>query len=275
VNNGLHFAAQHSPRHVEEDAVRDRMRGIRGLLLDVDGTLLVNDEPVPGAGDFIAELRRRGLAFRVTTNTTRRPRRETAEVLQRGGIEVRPGEILGPAALARRRIIESGSLRAGLLVPPSAREDLSGVIEDEAKPDWVVVGDIGAGFTFQRLNQAFRWLLGGAKLLALHRNRCWLAGPEGLVLDAGAFVAALEYGADVTAEVVGKPAPAFFELALADLGIPAAETLVVGDDPETDGAGRAAGCRVALVRTGKFAGTDDDARQAGAEIVADSVAQLL
>src|SRR5262249_38950173 len=137
---------------------------------------------------FIESLRRRALPFRVTTNTTRRPRRETAAVLQRGGIDVRAEEILGPAALACRRIVGSGRLRAGLLVPDAAREDLPGVVEEAGRPDWVIVGDIGAGFTFERLNQAFRWLLGGATLLALHRNRCWLAGPDGLVLDAGAFV---------------------------------------------------------------------------------------
>lgn len=255
--------------------MKPRLDDIRGLLIDVDGTLLVDDEPVAGAAEFVERIRRRGLAFRITTNTTRRPRRETAAVLARGGISVRPEEILGPAALAHRRILDSGRLRAGLLLPPSAREDLPGIVEDETQPDWCVVGDIGSGFTFDRMNQAFHWLRGGAALIALHRNRYWLAPPGRIVLDAGAFVAALEYGAGVTAEVVGKPAPAFFELALADLGIPAAEALIVGDDPEADGAGRAVGCRVALVRTGKFRGSDAEARNAGAVVVADSVAGIL
>ena len=253
----------------------DRLEGVRGVLLDIDGTLLHLDEPVPGAAEFVETLRRRNIAFRITTNTSRRPRRETAAVLQRGGIAVTADEILGPAALARRRIVDSGRLRAGLLVPEAAREDLPGIVEEDARPDWVVVGDIGHGFTFDRLNVAFHWLLGGARLLALHRNRHWQAPGGRLVLDAGAFIAALEYGAGVTAEVVGKPAPAFFQLALADLAVAPAEALVLGDDPEADGAGAAVGCRVALVRTGKFTGSEDEARRAGAAFAVDSIADLI
>src|SRR3989454_1077173 len=150
------------------------------------------------------------------------------------------------------------------------------LVNDEPHPDWLVVGDIGKGFTWERLNAAFRWLLDGASLLALHKNRYWHAGAEeGLVLDAGAFVAALEYSAGVTAEVVGKPSVAFFELALAELGLPAPQVLVVGDDVETDiVGGAAAGCRTALVRTGKFTGDPGELSARRPDLIVDSVSDL-
>src|SRR5262249_60228650 len=96
------------------------------------------------------------------------------------------------------------------------------------RPDRVVVGDLGRGFTSDVLNAAFRHLRGGAGLIALQKNRYWSAGSEGILLDAGAFVAALEYAAGVTAVVVGKPSARFFELALASIGVPAATGGSVG-----------------------------------------------
>jgi HAD superfamily hydrolase (TIGR01458 family) len=250
------------------------LEGIRGLLIDIDGTLLVDDQPVPGAAQAVSALRERGLALRFSTNTTRRPRAATASVLSRSGIEAGPGEVVAPVMLARRRILASGRLRAGLIVPPEAREDLAGVVEDERTPDWVVIGDVGRGFTWERLNAAFRWLRGGASLLALHKNRWWLAGEDGAILDAGAFVTALEYACEVTAEVVGKPSPAFYELALEEVGLVASEALVIGDDPETDVEGGArVGCRTALVRTGKFTGRVEDL-PVRPDLVLDSIADL-
>ncbi len=225
--------------------------GVRGVLFDVDGTLLVRDEPVPGASRALEHLRARGIPFRIGTNTTRRPRSAVAEILRRGGIEVQNDEVLAPAILARRRILDSGRSRAALLVPPPSREDFAGVQEDDDHPDWVVLGDLGREFTFERMNRALRFLRSGARLIALHKNRVWDNGVDGVVLDAGPFVSALEFATGLDADVVGKPARGFFELALEELGRAAGETLVVGDDLEADGrGGAAAGCRTALVLTG-------------------------
>lgn len=251
------------------------IEGIRGVLLDVDGTLLDADRPISGAAQAIERLRRKGVALRMTTNTTRRPRSAVAEVLRRAGIRVRDEEVLAPSVLARRRILDSGRRRAALLVPPAARADFEGVEEDASRPDWVVLGDLGRGFTWETLNRAFHWIRGGAALLALHRNRHWDNGTDGVVLDAGPFVAALEYATGTEAELVGKPARAFFALALADLGVRGEETLVVGDDLEADCAGGAdAGCRTALVLTGKTRREEAGRIRPGPDLVLGSVADL-
>lgn len=226
---------------------------VRGLLLDVDGTLLDGEKAISGAPEALARLRARGLAIRLTTNTTRRPRSATAAALRSVGFDVKTEEVVIPASLARRRIVDSGRKRAALFLPPHTIEDFEGVTIDAPDPDWVVMGDLGAGFTFETMNRAFHLVRGGAALLALHKNRFWHAGPPGIVLDAGPFVAALEYATGVTAELVGKPSRAFFDLALREIGLPADQVMVVGDDLEADiGGGSSAGCRTALVRTGKF-----------------------
>jgi HAD superfamily hydrolase (TIGR01458 family) len=249
---------------------------IDGLIIDIDGTLLVHDRPVPGADDLLVRCARRRLPFRLVTNTTRRSRASTAAALRRAGLEVPDEVVLQPAVLARRRILDSGRLRTGLLVPEELRADLAGIQEDSRAPEWAVIGDIGRRFDFDTLNDAFRWLRSGARLLALHKNPCWHPGPEeGWVLDAGAFVTALEYAAGVEAEVVGKPSPAFFQLALREMGLEASRVLVVGDDVASDGRGGAsAGCRTALVKTGKFQGSRAELAGFEPDLVLDSVAAL-
>ncbi len=247
-----------------------------GLIVDIDGTLLVHDRAVPGAAELLARCARRGVPCRLVTNTTRRSRAATAGVLRRAGLDVPDELVLQPAVLARRLIVESGRPRTGLLVPPDVRADLAGVEEDARRPDWVLVGDIGRRFDFDTLNEAFGWLRAGARLLALHKNPCWSpSAEEGWVLDAGAFVAALEYAAAVSAEVVGKPSPAFFRLAVQDMALDASRVLVVGDDVASDGRGGAsAGCRTALVRTGKFQGSRAELAGFEPDLVLDSVAAL-
>jgi HAD superfamily hydrolase (TIGR01458 family) len=252
------------------------IEGVLGVLLDVDGTLLEGDHAIPGAAETLRRLESSGLSCRLITNTTRRPRSAVAMALRSAGIRVSAEAVLTPAVLARRRILRSDDARAALMIPEAAREDFEGVPIDEESPGWVVLGDLGREFTFDRVNRAFRWLMGGARLLALQKNRYWKSPEEGLLVDAGPYVAALEFAAGVTAEVIGKPSREFFELALAGLRLEAREVMMVGDDVTTDGRGAAAaGCRTALVRTGKFRDDQLAGESFEPDLILDSVADLL
>jgi HAD superfamily hydrolase (TIGR01458 family) len=120
-------------------------------------------------------------------------------------------------------------------------------------PEAVIVGDLARGWTYDLLQEAFEYLVQGADLIALSRDRYWLNRGR-LALDAGPFVAALEFATDKTAEVAGKPSPSFFAAALESLGgVPAASVAMVGDDLWSDVAGaQRAGLQGWLVRTGKY-----------------------
>jgi HAD superfamily hydrolase (TIGR01458 family) len=120
----------------------------------------------------------------------------------------------------------------------------------------VVVGGAGDDFTYEHLNHAFRLLMEGASLVAMHRNLYWRTA-DGLELDAGAYVAGLEAAANVVATICGKPAPSFFDSALRLLGLPADRVAMVGDDIVNDVLGaQASGLTGVLVRTGKFMESD-------------------
>ena len=221
----------------------------RGLLVDLDGTLYIGDEPVEGAREAVGRLRVSGIAVRYVTNTTRKPRRWVCEHLHSLGFEVGETEVFTPARAAAGLI---GDKSCFPLVDESLLEDLEGVFFTGDHPDYVLVGDLGEGFTYDRLNAAFRLLVDGAQLLALQKNRYWRR-EDGLALDAGPFVAALEYASGVSATVVGKPEESFFRLAVEDLGLEAHEVAMVGDDAEADVAGaQAAGLGGVQVKTGKY-----------------------
>jgi HAD superfamily hydrolase (TIGR01458 family) len=168
------------------------------------------------------------------------------------GLELRPAEVFSAPVAAAEWLAHEGVRRIQLLLPASTHEDFADFEVTDERPEMVLVGDLGEGFTFARLNAAFHSLRGGAGLVALHRNRFWLpaAGPT---LDAGPFVAALEYATGVEATLVGKPSAAFFRTAAGRTGVPLEGLAVVGDDLDSDIRGaRAAGLVAIQVRTGKF-----------------------
>ena len=230
------------------------MYAVRAVLLDIDGVLYVEDDPVQGAIEALAQLRNAGLILRFVTNTTNRSHASILTKLRRLGFSVAEAELLTPAALAVRLCTTRGHRRVALFVAAELRADFTElqVADEGAAADAVIIGDLGEAWDYATLNRAFRLVVNGADLIALQKNRYWLRG-DGLALDAGPFVAALEYAADSTATTVGKPAQAFFEQALEAAGVAAGEAVMVGDDIESDiGGALAAGVGAVLVRTGKY-----------------------
>ncbi|MEZ4653068.1 MAG: TIGR01458 family HAD-type hydrolase [Candidatus Eisenbacteria bacterium] len=254
------------------------MDPIRGLLIDLDGTLYVDGVPVPGAIEAIAGLRARNTPFCFATNTTRLPRRILVQRLHDLGIPVSPGQLHTAPLAAAACLREQGHRSILPLLDPSTLEDLADfdllAPDAEAHADAVLVGDLGDQWSYEILNRAFRQLMDGAALVAINRNRYWKTA-DGLSLDAGPFVVALEHAAGVSSTIVGKPSPSFYASAVARLGRRPSETAMVGDDIAGDVAGaQAAGLRGILVRTGKFRPAD---LQQGIrpDFILDSLARIL
>jgi HAD superfamily hydrolase (TIGR01458 family) len=248
------------------------------ILLDIDGVLHVSGDPIPGAADAVRALRSDGHRLRFVTNNTTRARARLARELQAIGIELDEDEVSTTP-------IAAGKLLAGLrvlaLTMASVREDLAShvtLVEEDAEA--VLLGgadetdETGEVFAYQNLNRAFVALREGARLVCLHKNRWWQTA-NGPLLDAGAFVAGLEYAAQVEAEIVGKPTAAYFEAALAELASTPSEAVMVGDDVEADiGGAKQIGMRGVLVRTGKFRPAALEEADPQPDAVLDSIAEL-
>jgi HAD superfamily hydrolase (TIGR01458 family) len=230
-------------------------------LLDLDGTLYAAGAAIPGAVETLGRMRRAGTPFRLVTNTTSRSRAMLVERLSRYGFTVRPEEIFTATLAGVELLRAAGHRRVAPFLPAPALEDVAGLelvggtsgLSGAGPVDAVVLGDLGERWTYQLLQEAFERIMAGAALMALSRDRYWLNG-ERLALDAGPFVAALEYATGTNATVAGKPSAAFFAAAARSLGAgEAARIAMVGDDlwSDVDGAQRA-GLQGWLVRTGKF-----------------------
>jgi HAD superfamily hydrolase (TIGR01458 family) len=168
------------------------------------------------------------------------------------GIGCTIDELYTASSIAAEYLRTQGAQTYLPLLLPDAQLEFSGIEIDEESPEFVVVGDLGASFTFPRLNKAFRAILNGAKLIALHKKRSWRT-EQGLFLDAGPFVVALEYASDSSALVVGKPSSAYFRRVLGDLGLPPHRVAMIGDDIEADVRGaQMAGAQGWIVKSGRF-----------------------
>lgn len=223
---------------------------MKGILLDLDGVVYVGRTPLPGSLEAIARLRDLSIPLKFITNTTRRPRRRIVSDLADIGLVVSMEDVFTPAAMARV-LLEQQKLKPFLVVHPDLREDFCGLETEGAEA--VVVGDAGTFFTYDLLNEAYRRILHGSAFFALAKNRNFLDHDGELSLDAGPFVTGLEYASGKTATVLGKPAPAFFKLAVESLGCRAQDAVMIGDDAEADiGGGMAAGLEGILVQTGKY-----------------------
>ncbi len=229
---------------------------IRGVLLDLEGVLYQGDAPVDGAVGAVRRLRDASLGLSFLTNTTTRPRSHILGRMRAMGFDVDLDDVFSPAMAAGRALGHAGVRRVHLAAPASLAEDFAEFVLVDESPEAVVVGDLYTEFSWQRLNRLFAMLLGGARLIALHKNR-FCRRDEGIALDLGPFVAALEYAAGTEAELMGKPSAAFLEMALDALALEAREAVMVGDDIEADiGGAQAAGVYAVQVETGKYSPRD-------------------
>ena len=234
------------------------LTGLRGLMLDLDGTVYEDNRLIPGAAQAIAALRERGFRLRFVTNTTNKRRETIRDKLNTLGIEADASEIFTAPVAASLMLRRHPEARCWVVTRGDSIQEFQGLRLDEDNPDFVVLGDLMEGFTFELLNRVFRKLMDGAELIAMQKNRYWLTRSK-LTLDMGPFVAALEFATGRSARVIGKPSREFFGLALSHLGLPPHQAAMVGDDWESDiGGAQTVGLRTILVQTGKYQPEDEN-----------------
>ncbi len=235
---------------------------MQAVLFDLDGVIYQDGKAIDGAVDTLNWVREQSIPHLFVTNTTSRPRHRIVERLQEYGLDIKPDRILTPPVAACHWLSRQQANRIALFVPDATRDDFADfhILDEDTETgaDAVILGDLGEAWDYSRLNRAFRLLQAEPEcaLLALGMTRYWRAS-DGLRLDTGPFVRALEFATDKSPVVLGKPAAEFFCIALQQLGCKAGETLMVGDDirSDIDGA-QQAGLQAALVRTGKFREAD-------------------
>ncbi|CAE7356922.1 Hdhd2 [Symbiodinium natans] len=237
---------------------------IRYALLDVDGVCILGGVEIPGSSQALARLRSSVRACRFITNQSQEPCSMVQAKLRSAGFHVGDGEIFS-ALRAARHFVRQRQLRPLCLLSTAALEEFHDVPQRE--PNAVVVGTAPEQMHYERLTEAMRVLLANedSHLIAVNKGR-YFQRSDGLALQAGGFVAALEYATGKTATVVGKPDWEFFHSAVEDASgatgpaveLPLGEFVMIGDDVIDDVQGAMnAGMKAILVKTGKYRTGDE------------------
>ena len=247
-----------------------RTTPIKALLCDIGGVLYVGDRPIEGAIRAIESMKRL-YPVRFVTNTTQKSGAQVVAKLQQMGFDIKPSEVITALDITRMYLEREGG-GACFLMTDDAVACFDGLPKEPCK--YVVVGDAQEHFSYANLNRAFRILMEGGELIAAAKNRYFRDSDNQLSMDAGGFVAALEYASGREAHVIGKPSREFYRLACASMGVTPEETVMIGDDIESDILGaQEAGLKAAIVKTGKFS-PEDLRRGIIPDAVLDSIADF-
>ena len=244
-------------------------------MLDLDGTIFQGNILIPGALETLLFLQNAQIPHRFITNATRMTKKKLVLMLEKMGLSVSSDDIFSSPHAAAIYCQNKGYKKILLVVPDrEMEEDFSSFQLVDCSPDAIILGDMGAGFTFGLINNLFNHILGGSELVALHKNRFWKSA-DGCSMDIGAFVSALEFASGRTASIMGKPNSKLFFLASGEWGLPAEKILMVGDDIEADvGGALNAGMKSVLVKTGKFRAETLPSYDAKPNYIIDSIADL-
>lgn len=248
---------------------------LKGLVIDLDGVLFIDQQPIEGAADTLTCLKAAGLRCRFVTNTSTLPVAALHSKVQRMGLPIERHELISAPEAVHRYLRDQAGGGCCLLLADELRAEFSDIRQVQLEQaDFVVLGDIGDALSRPLLDSIFNRLMNGGQLIAVHKNRFWQTA-SGLRMDIGGFVSALEYCTGRSALVLGKPSADFFRVALADLGASPAEVAMVGDDIDSDiGGAQQLGLYGILTRTGKFRQAYVDASAVRPDLIIDSIRAL-
>ncbi|WP_135823867.1 HAD-IIA family hydrolase [Halorussus ruber] len=251
---------------------------IRSVVLDVDGTLVRGDRPIPGAIETVDRLRERGLDLLMLSNNPTRTPADYADWLADLGFAVGPDDVVTSGSLTADYVAEEYPGRATyLLGEEGLREMLAArevpLVSDPDSAD-VVVASIDREFTYDRLREAL-WALDDAAFLATDPDPT-IPAAERPVPGSGAIVAAVAEAAGREPDaMLGKPAETAAKAVEARVAGRGDEVLVVGDRLDTDVLlGERAGLRTALVLSGVATRADAENSNISPDVVLDDVTDV-
>lgn len=231
------------------------LKKIKALLIDIDGTLLSGDKPLPGMVEFFNFLNQHSINYLIlSNNSTKTPYAYYQKITSLGG-EIQPDNILTSAGVTVQIMKEKYTGKNVYLI---GEDGLREALEKEGyqiiknvtqKADFVVVGG-DHYLTYEKLKYASLHLQAGAHFIGTNPD-VLVPSVEGLIPECGVNIAALEAASGRKAIVIGKPNPLMFQSALKQLGNNPSETAMIGDRLETDiFGGLQAGLNTILVETG-------------------------
>ena len=250
-----------------------------GWLFDLDGTVYRGDVLVPGAAETLAVLRADGRRVAFLSNKPLQTRADYAAKLTRLGVPAEPDDVINSSlVLARHLAVLDPGAPVFVIGEPPLIAELCGhgfEVRSDHRVRWVVIA-FDRTFDYAKLNTALQAVRQGARLIATNPDRT-CPTEDGEIPDCAGMTAAVEAVTGATVEiVVGKPSPLILDVALARLGVPATDAVIVGDRIETDIVmGKRLGLRTVLVLSGVTRADDPRVAEIAPDLVLPSIRELL
>lgn len=231
-----------------------KLDNVKGILADIDGTLYFKGKPILGAIETVSRIRELGLKLLFLTNTDSKSPSTVLKILQKYGFNIQKEEIFTPIIALKEFLSKYPEKKSYFVTTVEVEKEFQDFprVEGPEIPDFVVIGDFHNNWDVNRLNEAFKYVFKGAKLLGTQGNRYYLDRNGEPIIDTGSFVQMIANATGVTPKIFGKPSKDYFLQALKKINLKPQETLVIGDDLESDIQGAiSTGLIGILVRTGK------------------------
>jgi HAD superfamily hydrolase (TIGR01458 family) len=220
------------------------------LLIDMDGVLRLGKTPAESAAEFLSYIRSSNRKSCILSNSTLVDSTGFKKFFDENSIEC--AVPIMTTVDATLNFVQKKYKRVQIYCNDNIKSLFDEFVDDD-NPEAVIVGDIGKAWDFEILNNIFKKVLSGTDFIAMHKNKFWNTPKDGLLLDAGSFIKAIEFAVGREALLIGKPSPLYFQSALEILRLDRTEKfLMLGDDLETDIIGaQKLDSKAILVYTGK------------------------
>lgn len=230
------------------------MNKMKPILIDFDGVIKIGKDIAPDAKDFFEFIDKNKIPACILSNSTLRTSELMKEFLRDKGLELKISAFT--AFDVTLEFIRKHYSKVKVYCRDYLIHHFEGLLENQ-NPEAVVIGDIGNRWSYDTMNEIFNYVMNGAEIIAMHKNKFWQ--PEGkLILDAGAFITAIEFATGKQSTVIGKPSPLYFKTAVEKLGFNFQQGFImIGDDLENDViAAQKIGGKGILILTGKTSSED-------------------
>ena len=261
--------------------ISDHFDNIKALIIDMDGVLWHDSEPLGDLPKIFDQIRTLGYRFILATNNATRTVQEYHEKLAGFGVDLADGQIINSAQAVGIYLSDHHPQGSRIFVvgQPSLKQTLQGyglnVVGKEATEVEVVVASLDFDLTYEKLRHASLLIQNGAEFIGTNPDAT-LPTPEGFFPGSGTVIGALEIASGKKAKIIGKPEPLLYEMALKRLRVAPDEALAIGDRLETDIAGaQAAGIHTVLVLSGASRLTQAEAYQPQPELIVQNLTKLI
>ena len=261
--------------------ISDHFDNIKALIIDMDGVLWHDSEPLGDLRKIFDQIRTLGYRFILATNNATRTVQEYHQKMAGFGVDLADGQVINSAQAVGIYLSDHypQGTRIFIVGQPSLRHTLEGyglnVVGNEVTEVEIVVASLDFDLTYEKLRHASLLIQNGAEFIGTNPDAT-LPTPEGFFPGSGTVIGALEIASGKKAKIIGKPEPLLYEMALKRLEVAPDEALAIGDRLETDIAGaQAADIHTVLVLSGASTLTQAEAYQPQPELIVQNLTKLI